>query len=108
MTAQLKKTEQTRLHSCVLSQPKGPKIRKKLRKHARVALKISDIVADTSARVENAPETLKAQRKTRLFGKYRLRSLIAAFPSRAMRFHITSPKDASSICPPGARWKTSG
>ena len=71
MTAQLKKTEQTRLHSCVLSRPKGPKIRKKLRKYARVALKISDVVADTSARVENPPEKLKPQRKTKLLGKYR-------------------------------------
>ena len=74
MTAQLKKTEQTPLHSCVLSQPKGLKIRKKLRKYARVALKISDIVADTSARVENAPEKLQAQRKTTLLGKSRFKT----------------------------------
>ena len=33
MTAQLKKTAQTRLHRCVLAPPKGPKRLKKLRHH---------------------------------------------------------------------------
>lgn len=47
MTAQSKKTEQKRLDSCVLALPKWPKNRKKLRHHARVAIKASDFVADT-------------------------------------------------------------
>ena len=70
MTAQLKKTAQTRLHRCVLAPPKGPKIRKKLRHHARVAIKASDFVADTIARVENAPENVQVRRKAVLLGKY--------------------------------------
>lgn len=72
MTAQLKKTAQTRLHRCVLAPPKGPKIRKKLRHHARVAIKASDFVADTIARVENAPENVQVRRKAVLLGKYPL------------------------------------
>lgn len=73
MTAQLKKTAQTRLHRCVLAPPKGPKIRKKLRHHARVAIKASDFVADTIARVENAPENVQVRRKVVLLGKYPIR-----------------------------------
>lgn len=72
MTAQSQKTEQKWLHSCVLSPPKWPKIRKKLRHHARVAIKASHFVADTIARVENASENVQVRRKTTLLGKYRL------------------------------------
>ena len=74
MTAQLKKTAQTRLHRCVLAPPKGTKIRKKLRHHARVAIKASDFVADTIARVENAPENVQVRRKAVLLGKYPVRN----------------------------------
>ena len=70
MTAQSKKTEQKRLDSCVLALPKWPKNRKKLRHHARVAIKASDFVADTIARVENAPENVQVRRKITLLGKY--------------------------------------
>ena len=75
MTAQLKKTAQTRLHRCVLAPPKGPKIRKKLRHHARVAIKASDFVADTIARVENAPENVQVRRKAVLLGKYPIQKI---------------------------------
>ena len=84
MTAQSKKTEQKRLDSCVLALPKWPKNRKKLRHHARVAIKASDFVADTIARVENAPENVQVRRKTTLLGKYPL-GYVSSNPIQPMR-----------------------
>ena len=91
MTAQLKKTAQTRLHRCVLAPPKGPKIRKKLRHHARVAIKASDFVADTIARVENAPENVQVRRKAVLLGKYPIKIIISAIPSQPIGRYLLIP-----------------
>ncbi len=56
MTAQKTEPTQKRLHSCVLAQPKPHKVHEKPRQNARSAIKASDFVAETIARVENAPE----------------------------------------------------
>jgi len=66
-----------RLDSSILAPPKWAKIQEKARQHARAAIKVSDFVADTIVRVENAPENPQARRNTTLLGKYRLRRKMA-------------------------------
>ena len=75
MTAQSQKTEQKRLHSCVLSPPKWPKIPEKLEKRACGTVKISDFVSDTAFRIANVRENGQTHHNTTLPGKYRVKSL---------------------------------
>ena len=75
MTAQSQKTEQKRLHSCVLSPPKWPKIPEKLEKRACGTVKISDFVSDTAFRIANVRENGQTHHNTTLLGKYRVRKL---------------------------------
>ena len=70
MTAHSQKTKQKRLRSCVLSQLRWAKIRKKAQHHDQVAIKINDLVAKTAARVENTLEFSQKQHNTTLLGKY--------------------------------------
>ena len=75
MKAITTKPTQMRRDSCVLALPKWAKIHEKLENRACGTLKISDLVADTAASVENAPENPQAQRKTTLLGKYRIQAI---------------------------------
>ena len=69
-----KKSGQKRLHSCVLAQPKWPKVIETLRQRVRETLKNSDFVADTVVRVENNHEKGQDRHNSTLLGKYRLNS----------------------------------
>ena len=75
MTAHSQKTKQKRLRSCVLSQLRWAKIRKKAQHHDQVAIKINDLVAKTAARVENTLEFSQKQHNTTLLGKYPIKIL---------------------------------
>jgi hypothetical protein len=77
MTAQSKKTEQKRLHSCVLPQPKWAKKHEKLESRACKTVKIDELNANAAVRVANALEKAQAQCKTLLLGKYQLMLLAA-------------------------------
>ena len=72
MTAQSKKTTQKRLYSCVLAHAKWPRIHERIEKRACGTVKISDLVADTTLRVENTNENSQGRHKTKLLGKYRI------------------------------------
>jgi hypothetical protein len=72
MTAQSKKTEQKRLHSCVLPQPKWAKIHEKLKKRASGTLKIAALASNATTRLEKQGKVVHAQAKPKLLGKYQL------------------------------------
>ena len=73
MTVIATKPGQKRLDSCVLARPNWAEIQEKLRKHACGTLKIGDLVADTTVRVENAHKNRQAPHNTKLLGKYPLK-----------------------------------
>ena len=72
MTPQSQKTEQKRLHSCVLAQHKSGKIPQKHGQRSRATLKISDFVAETVGRVEITRENSQIRYNRNLLGKYPL------------------------------------
>ena len=73
MTPQSQKTEQKRLHSCVLGRPKWAKINENLEKRAYGTLKINDLSANAAVRVENAHQNGQTRHNTTLLGKYRFK-----------------------------------
>ena len=72
MTAQLKKTEQTRLHSCVLAMTNWAKINEKPRQHARETFKIGGCAVDTANGGEITRENSQGHHSMSLLGKYPL------------------------------------
>ena len=70
MTAQLKKTEQKRLDSCVLLPLKWLKTREKARQHDHEALTIGDFATDTAVRVEITRQNRQSNHNATLLGKY--------------------------------------
>lgn len=59
-----------RLDNCVLALPKWANVPEKARKYARVAIKVSDILAHTIFMVVNDPENPQALLNTKILDEY--------------------------------------